>query len=203
MSFKSIFLPPLHTIQIFLNNKTPREKILLATASALCILFVMIDFVYLPLVEKYTALSSLYQHTFVEFTQSQDSINHSKQRSKDKIIKLESNLEKERHLYTQLLNEIHTLQGESQDNYALMKNIIKFVETQPLTLSSIKPHHATQSLQIKGAGGFSDIISLLTFIESDPYLSIDYLAFAHTPNQIDFELLLLNEHLELPQKYKQ
>ncbi|TLD79975.1 hypothetical protein LS68_009045 [Helicobacter sp. MIT 05-5293] len=203
MSFKSIFLPPLHTIQIFLNNKTPREKILLATASALCILFVMIDFVYLPLVEKYTALSSLYQHTFVEFTQSQDSINHSKQRSKDKIIKLETNLEKERHLYTQLLNEIHTLQGESQDNYALMKNIIKFVETQPLTLSSIKPHHATQSLQIKGAGGFSDIISLLTFIESDPYLSIDYLAFAHTPNQIDFELLLLNEHLELPQKYKQ
>nr|QGT50308.1 hypothetical protein Helico6505_1400 [uncultured Helicobacter sp.] len=193
----------MHTIQIFLNNKTPREKILLATASALCILFVMIDFVYLPLVEKYTALSSLYQHTFVEFTQSQDSINHSKQRSKDKIIKLESNLEKERHLYTQLLNEIHTLQGESQDNYALMKNIIKFVETQPLTLSSIKPHHATQSLQIKGAGGFSDIISLLTFIESDPYLSIDYLAFAHTPNQIDFELLLLNEHLELPQKYKQ
>lgn len=203
MSFKSIFLPPLHTIQIFLNNKTPREKILLATASALCMLFVMIDFVYLPLVEKYTALSSLYQHTFVEFTQSQDSINHSKQRSKDKIIKLETNLEKERHLYTQLLNEIHTLQGESQDNYALMKNIIKFVETQPLTLSSIKPHHATQSLQIKGTGGFSDIISLLTFIESDPYLSIDYLAFAHTPNQIDFELLLLNEHLELPQKYKQ
>lgn len=203
MSFKSIFLPPLHAIQMFLNQKTPREKILLATASILCILFIMIDFVYLPLLEKHTALSSLYQHTFTEFMRSQDSINHSKQRSKDKISELETNLQKHKHLHTQLLNQIHTTQGEFKDNYTLMKNIIKFVETQPLTLSSIKPHHATQSLQIEGRGGFSDIISLLTFIESDPYLSIDYLAFAHTPNQIDFEILLLNEHFILPQKYEQ
>lgn len=203
MSFKSIFLPPLHTIQMFLNQKTPREKILLATASILCILFIMIDFVYLPLLEKHTALSSLYQHTFTEFMHSQDSINHSKQRSKDKISELETNLQKHKHLHTQLLNQIHTTQGEFKDNYTLMKNIIKFVETQPLTLSLIKPHHPTQSLQIEGRGGFSDIISLLAFIESDPYLSIDYLAFAHTPNQIDFEILLLNEHFILPQKYEQ
>ncbi len=65
-------------IQSLLSAKSKREKSFFIAALTLCIVFVMLDFVYMPLIEHNRALKALHTQTLEEFATSSNSLQNVK-----------------------------------------------------------------------------------------------------------------------------
>ncbi len=161
----NIFLPLYNSYQAiqktfehFLATKTTREKYFLAATIVLCVCFIVIDFIYLPLLEKYSALSRLHTHTLEEFALSSDSIQNA----------TSAHLEQSQNIQEKL--------RITQENIALSE-LINFAKTHQLSLSSFSPHATLDALGIEGMGSFEEIVALIDFIESHRFFSVDTLSF--------------------------
>ena len=174
----------------FLSTKTTREKYLICTAISLCIVFVILDFVYMPLFERYRALSTLHTHTQREFILSADSMLSAKNAHLEQMQSLQTELS---HLESSLapIQRYISTQEPPFNPFAFMPVVIDFVKNSNLTLNA---------LNIEGTGHFDDMISLLSFIESYPFLSIDFFHLAPRGNaDIAFDMLIV-DHRSLRQE---
>lgn len=176
----------------FLSTKTTREKYLICTAISLCIVFVILDFVYMPLFERYRALSTLHTHTQREFILSADSMLSAKNAHLEQMQSLQTELS---HLESSLapIQRYISTQEPPFNPFAFMPVVIDFVKNSNLTLTSFTPYQALNALNIEGTGHFDDMISLLSFIESYPFLSIDFFHLAPRGNaDIAFDMLIVD-----------
>ncbi|AAP77710.1 hypothetical protein [Helicobacter hepaticus] len=181
----NIFLPLYNSYQAiqkafehFLATKTTREKYFLAATIVLCVCFIVIDFIYLPLLEKYSALSRLHTHTLKEFALSSDSI----QNATSAHLEQSQNIQEKLRITQENIALIQSYLKENTKEphlnpFALMSELINFAKTHQLSLSSFSPHATLDALGIEGMGSFEEIVALIYFIESHRFFSVDTLSF--------------------------
>ncbi|CUU40973.1 MULTISPECIES: hypothetical protein [Helicobacter] len=180
----------------FLSTKTTREKYLLFTATSLCVIFIMLDFVYMPLFERLSTLRQLHSHTQNEYNLSLDSVYSAKNEHLEQMYSLHSSLE-----YTKenlaLLQEYFDNQEPLLNPYTFMPPLIEFAKTSHLTLFAFTPNPALNALSVEGMGHFDDIVALLAFIESHRFFSIDYMHFTSSREEsIYFSLQIIDYRLQ-------
>ncbi len=199
MSFKHYFNIMHSRIQSLLSAKSKREKSFFIAALTLCIVFVMLDFVYMPLIEHNRALKALHTQTLEEFATSSNSLQNVKllhleqaQSMDSKRTMLEENLS--------ILKEYMQSQEDYLNPFALMPKLIAFAKTQHLNLSTLTPYPMLDALNIEGMGYFDNLINLLEYIESHRFFSIDSLSLKpFNGREIYFNLLIIDNRLN-PQR---
>lgn len=180
-----------HLFYGFLSSKTLREKYLLGICAGLCVLFVMIEFVYIPLFDNLRSLRALYEHTQREFMLSSDSFLNAKAIQLEQMQSLRSELqgiEDELSLIKRYFKE----QEPPLNPFMLMPQLIEFAKGEHISLASFGAYPEFNTLSIKGRGEFENILSLLSHIESYDFLSIDFLHLKASDIAIMFEMLIVD-----------
>ena len=176
---------------LILSTKTKREKILLFIAiMALCV-FIMMEFIYLPLLQTQSTLSRIHSHTLNELTLSLDSMQSAKAQHQQQT--------------NEVQNLSHTTTLEPLLNpFALIPSLINFAKNENLTLNAFHPHPTLNALDIEGSGEFWQILNLLSFLENYHFVSLESLELSlQEHNQIHFHLLIMDIRQALPHKPQQ
>ncbi|MCX2717692.1 hypothetical protein OQH61_08085 [Helicobacter sp. MIT 21-1697] len=184
----------------FLSTKTTREKYFLITTIALCVCFFVIDFVYLPLLEKHSALSRLHTHTLKEFALSSDSIQNATSAHLEQNQNMQENLRITQENIALIQSYLQENTQESHLNpFALMSELIHFAKTHHISLSSFSPHTTLDALGIEGMGSFEEIVALLDFIESHRFFSVDTLTLkSFNDTLIHFSIMVIDYRPKSP-----
>lgn len=162
----------------FIASRTKREQSLLFITLLMLFVFILFEYVYTPLLERYNALHLTYTHSLDELAHAQHSIQDH-HNSVDTHNMLQENsiaqVQKDLAMITQSLN---TFANDTPPNvFALMDKIINFSRDKDIDYSAMIPHAATQSLEIQGNASLESLKSLLGFIESSRLISLDALSF--------------------------
>lgn len=190
--FSNILKFSKHYLWHFFFTKTPREKLLLCTAFALCLAYGLVNFIYHPLLTQYHALSTLHSHTLSELNLSLDSLHDNAQLAyqKQQIFQDAQNLNARLKTHFNLY--------PSPEPLSLIPNLIEVAKTHQLTLLSLEPNVSTSSLNIKGYGEFENFKKLLFALESHNFLSLDFLSLSpRTQDHINFTLTLIHHTPDL------
>lgn len=182
-------------LEHFLSTKTKRERYLLSLALILCMAFVMIEFVYMPLFERFSALQNMHKSAHNELKLSLDSVNHTKMQHLEQTQALQAHIE---HINENLaLLQSHISPQEPPLNpFSLISQLIAFAKAHSLNLTHFAPYPALNALRIQGVGDFAQFIALLEFIESYPFFSLDTIHLMPKDSaQMGFELLIVDYHL--------
>lgn len=183
-------------IHHFLSTKTRREKYLLLIAISLCVIFIVLDFIYMPLLENYRTLTTLHSHTQKELKLSWDSLHDAKTLHLEQMHSLQAalhNLEDN----LKLLGQHFAAQDPLLNPFTLMPTLIEFAKNHNLTLFSLAPYPTLNALSVEGEGSFDDIIALLSHIESHRFLSVDFLHLVPKDNaHIAFHILMIDHRLQ-------
>lgn len=178
----------------FLSTKTIREKYLLCIAVILCITFVILDFVYLPLLKHHSELKSLHTNMLQDVVNSPDSMENAKSLQLEQIHSLHSKLHSLEQNLAIIQNYVDT-QETHFNPFNTMSSIISFSKERELTLTSFVPYPSLDALSIEGIGDFYEIIALLTYIESHHFLSLETLSLSPKDAQIHFNILIIDHRL--------
>lgn len=175
----------------FLSTKTKREKILLLVAVIVLCVFVMMEFIYLPLLQTQSTLLQIHSHSLTEFALSTDSM-HSLKEQQQKQTDEAKILQEQITTLQEMLN--HTATQEPLLNpFALIPHLITFAKNENLTLNAFHPHPTLNALDIEGSGEFWQILNLLSFLESHHFLSLESLQLTlQENNQIHFYMLVMD-----------
>lgn len=177
----------------FFLTKTPREKLLLCVALALIAGYFIVECIYTPLLAQYNALSQIHTHTLQQLNLSLDSLHNSTQLAQEE----QQTFQDMQHINTLL--RTHLVLSPNPKPLLLIPNIIELAKNSQLTLLALEPNPATSSLNIKGYGEFENLKTLLAFLESHHFLSLDSLTLSpNTPHSVNFVITLVNHIPDTP-----
>lgn len=185
------------TIAHFLSTKTKREKILLFTALIVLCAFVMMEFVYLPLLQTQSTLARIHKHSLTELTLSLDSMQSLQEQIKQQSSE-SKNLQNQIASLQQSLSHTTTLEP-LLNPFTLIPSLIAFAKNENLTLNAFHPHPTLNALDIEGSGEFWQILNLLEFLEKFHFVSLESLELSlQNQSQIHFHLLIMDIRQALP-----
>lgn len=182
----------------FLATKTRREKILLFTALMLLFTFIVVEYIYTPLLRTQSTLLHIKQHAITELALASDSLDsvrnqHEIQHSKTQALQARIATLQNR------LAHINT-QEPFLNPFDLSAELIAFANSENLTLHAFEPHPLLQAISIEGEGEFWQILSLLSFLESHIFLSIQHIELSPQEHeQIHFSILAMDIRKNTPQ----
>ena len=183
----------------FLSQKTRRERLLLALAMGLLAIFVLLDFIYLPLFERLSQLSRLRTHAQSELSHSQALLSVRQDDALRHNLALDESLAAtKQHLGLLSAYFEQSLRDEELlSPFALMPRLIALSKQGHFRLTTLQPHAALHALSIKGSGSFEGLKILLEALEAHEFLSLEYLWLRPSSDMssMDFELLVLDARL--------
>ncbi|WP_233705441.1 hypothetical protein [Helicobacter cinaedi] len=186
----------------FLSTKTKREKILLFIAIMALCAFIMMEFIYLPLLQTQSTLSRIHNHTLNELTLSLDSMQSAKAQHQQQTNEVQ-NLQEEIFSLQQSLSHTTTLEP-LLNPFTLIPSLINFAKNENLSLNAFHPHPTLNAIDIEGSGEFWQILNLLSFLENYHFVSLESLELSlQEHNQIHFHLLIMDIRQALPHKPQQ
>ena len=151
-SWCKMFSKILNLITQFLSTKTKREKILLFIAIMALCAFIMMEFIYLPLLQTQSALCKIHNHTLNELTLSYNSMQSAKAQHQQQTNEVQ-NLQEEIASLQQSLSHTTTLEP-LLNPFTLIPSLINFAKNENLTLNAFYPHPTLNALDIEGSGEF-------------------------------------------------
>ncbi len=178
----------------FLSTKTKREKILLLVAVIVLCVFVVMEFIYLPLLQTQSTLLQIHSHSLAEFALSTDSMHslkeqQQKQTDEAKILQEQITLQTQSTLlqihshslaeFALSTDSMHSLKEQQQKQ----TDEAKILQEQITTLQEMLNHTATQEPLLNP---FALIPHLITFAQNEN-LTLNAFHPHPTLNALDIE----------------